>query len=170
MKRLTTFALFTLLAACKSAPVADPQQFMALGIKESYAPMQRVYCSGQPTPEQFGKLRGIGITRVVSLRAPTEDGTGWEEAQARELGHEFVRIPVVGEAGLSVDNAKLLARELREAAGPVLVTCNSSNRVGALFALKAHFLDGKSASEAIAEGKACGLSKAEPAVAKMVSE
>jgi protein tyrosine phosphatase (PTP) superfamily phosphohydrolase (DUF442 family) len=70
---------------------------------------------------------------------------------------------------LTVDNAALMAKQLAGAPGPVLVMCNSSNRVGALFALKARFLDGKTAEAAILVGKACGLAKAEAAVTKMVA-
>jgi len=168
---LIVCSLLGLVAACKDAAARpDPQHFLGLGIQNSFAPMDGVYCSGQPNQEQFAKLKNAGVVRVVSLRLPTEKETGWEEAKAKELGLEFVRIPVDGEAGLTVDNATLMAKQLAGASGPVLVMCNTSNRVGALFALKARFLDGKTAEEAIAVGKSCGLAKAEPAVTKMVSK
>ena len=48
--------------------------------------------------------------------------------------------------------------------GAVLFSCGSSNRVGALFALKARLLDGKSPDEAIAIGEACGMTRLEPVV------
>ena len=168
---LIVFSLWGLVAACQdTAPPSDPQTFLGLGIQNSYAPMAGVYCSGQPNQEQFAKLQSAGVARVVSLRLPTEKETGWEEAKAKELGLEFVRIPVDGEAGLTVDNATLMTKQLAGASGPVLVMCNSSNRCGALFALKARFLDGKTAEEAIAIGKACGLAKAEAAVTKLVTK
>lgn len=169
-KLLTTCLLFVLLPACESAAGPATQPFLGLGIRDSFAPMDGIYCSGQPTPAQFARLKDAGIVRVVSLRVATEKETGWEEAKARELGLEFVRIPVDGEAGVTVDNAKAMAQQLSGVPGPVLVTCNSSNRVGALFALKARFLDGKPAAEAIAIGKACGMRKAEPLVVRLVAE
>ncbi len=160
--------LLVLFAACESAAEPAPQQFLSLGIANSFAPGNGVFCSGQPTEEQFAKLADAGIVRVISLRAAEEKGSGWEEAKARELGIGFVRIPVAGEAGITVDNAQALARQLAAAPGPVLVSCASSNRVGALFALKAHYVDGKPADEALAFGRSCGLVKAEPTVAKIL--
>ena len=53
---------------------------------------------------------------------------------------------------------------MQGAAGATLVCCGSSNRVGALLALRAHFVEGRSAAESLAFGKACGLSKLEPRV------
>jgi protein tyrosine phosphatase (PTP) superfamily phosphohydrolase (DUF442 family) len=172
MKRfLIACAASVLVAACQNpAPRPDPQTFLGLGIQNSYAPMDGVYCSGQPNEEQFAKLKDAGVARVVSLRLPNEKGTGWEEAKAKELGLEFVRVPVDGEAGVTVENATAMAKQLAGATGPVLVMCNTANRVGALFALKARFLDGKTPEEAIAVGKSCGLAKAEAAVTKMVQK
>lgn len=160
----------SLLGACRdSALLPDPQQFLDLGIRDSSAPMAGIYCSGQPSAEQFAQLASAGVTRVVSLRLASEPGTGWEEAKAQELGLEFVRIPVEGEKGLTVDNAAAMARQLTGARGAVLVSCGSANRVGALFALKARLLDGKTAEEAIAIGRSCGMTTAETAVARIVS-
>jgi uncharacterized protein (TIGR01244 family) len=162
--------LFALLSACQSAPPADPQRFHALGIVYSFTPTPDVFCSGQPTPDQFAQLQAVGVQRVVCLRSAQEDGSGWEEAKAAELGLEFVRVPVEGATGLTVDNAAAMARHLDGAAGAVLVTCGTSNRVGALFALKARFLDDQSPEEALAIGRSCGLSKAEPLIARMVRQ
>lgn len=170
-RSLVAIPLLLLAGACQSAPPKpDPQQFLALGIQNARAPMDGIYCSGQPSADQFAQLKGAGVTRVVSLRSPTEPDTGWEEAKAKELGLEFVRVPVEGERGISVDNATAMAKHLDGASGAVLVMCGTANRVGALFALKARFLDGKTPEESIAVGKACGLSKAEPAVTKLVAQ
>ena len=47
---------------------------------------------------------------------------------------------------------------------PVIIHCASGNRVGALLALRANLIQGKSASEALAFGKAAGLTTLEDAV------
>src|SRR5690606_21142938 len=59
MSRLASFPfLFLTLTACaiesRSEP-ADRDAFLALGIRGAAAPMDDVYCSGQPTEEQFAK-------------------------------------------------------------------------------------------------------------------
>ena len=42
--------------------------------------------------------------------------------------------------------------------------CKSGNRAGALFALKAYYVDDKSAQKALAIGKSAGVTKMEPAL------
>lgn len=159
---------FVLAAACGSAPEARPADrdaFLALGIAHAAAaPMPDLFCSGQMTQEQFARLPGVGIRRVVSLRQPSEDGTGWEEAKAKELGLEFVRIEIAGPDDLTPANAERLSKALTPLQ-PTLVACGSSNRVGALMAIKA-LQDGSSPEQALELGKKCGLTKLEPAVRK----
>jgi len=52
---------------------------------------------------------------------------------------------------------------------PVLVHCMSGNRVGALFALRAFWLQGMSAVEALAVGRRYGLTKLEPLVVQILA-
>lgn len=159
--------LALLVTACGSAPNSGSDTFMALGIKNSFAPpLAGTFCSGQMTPEQFDRLPAAGIKRVVSLRKANEEGTGWEEARAKELGLEFARLEIGG--------AEDLTKEIVERFGallapqqPTLVACASSNRVGALFALKT-FHDGAPADKALLLGKQCGLTRLEPAVRKQL--
>lgn len=172
MRTLTiALAALSLLTACGSAPApaAPADQFLALGIANAaVAPMPQVFCSGQATAEQFAKLPGVGITRVVSLRPASEPGTGWEEAKAKELGIEFVRLPITGADDLTDANVDALSRALA-AQGPTLVACGSSNRVGALLALKAR-RDGSTPEQALQIGKQCGLNKLEPVVKQKLGQ
>lgn len=160
-------------AACVASPDAengpadgDPSTaaaFTALGIPDSFTPpIPDTVCSGQMSEEQFERLQAAGIQRVVSLRRPEERGTGWEEARARALGLEFVRIPIGGPEDLTRENAERLGAALAPQK-PTLVACGSSNRVGALLALKA-FYDGAPAEQALRLGKQSGLTRLEPAV------
>ena len=155
------------LAACATEPAtrpADPGEFLALGIRGASAPLDGVYCSGQPSEEQFEQLAEAGVEKVISLRAPTEDGTGWEEATARRIGLDFVRIPVEGADGIDVENARRLAAEMESSGRPILVACGSSNRAGALLAMKAYHVDGKSAEDAMRIGADCGMKSLAPDV------
>ena len=155
------------LAACNTPPTKDasasPDAFLALSIASAtVAPLSDTYCSGQPTPEQFAQLPRAGIRRVISLRPATEAGTGWEEAKAEELGLEFVRIAITGADDLTPENLARLS-QARSPHAPTLITCASSNRVGAMLALEAQ-RDGTAPAQALALGKQCGLAKLEPAV------
>jgi len=105
---------------------------------------------------------------VIQLRVATEEGAGWEEAQAEALGIEFLRIPVEGAAGLSEANARKLDEALQHRNGGTLVACGSGNRVGGLFALRAHFCGGMPAEAALELGRKAGLGKAEPDVRQVL--
>jgi uncharacterized protein (TIGR01244 family) len=122
-----------------------------------------VLVGGQPTPEQLETLRGLGYTTLVNLRMPQESGTT-DPSLVQTLGMEYVSIPIGDAEAVNEANARRLAEVLETAKGPVVVHCASGNRVGALFALKAFYVDGKSPDEALAAGKAAGMTRLEPVV------
>ncbi|MCB9880115.1 MAG: serine/threonine protein phosphatase, partial [Planctomycetes bacterium] len=100
-----------------------------------------------------------------------ESGTGWEEQHAAAAGVDFVRLPIAGADGLNRDNVDAFAKALDATGGePTLVSCGSSNRVGALFALKAYWRDGKSKEEAMAIGKAAGMTKLGAKVEELLAQ
>jgi protein tyrosine phosphatase (PTP) superfamily phosphohydrolase (DUF442 family) len=173
-----TQALFAVmscwLAACSAQPAStSPKltELKALEVKNLAMPMPNLVTSGQPTEAQFALLAKAGVQRVIQLRVVNEPGTGWEEAKAKELGVEFVRLPMAGAEGLTIENAQRLAAELKTSGDKTtLVCCGSSNRVGALLAMKAFFVDNKSAEEALAFGKSAGLKALEPAVAEKLKK
>ncbi len=150
--------------------------FRAVGVRNTFTPggegmpdMSGVYCSGQPTPDQFRALAESGVRRVISLRKASENGAGFEEDLATSAGIEFVRMPIDGKTDITVDNAKQLAELVADGSKPVVVACGSSNRVGALFALKAHFVDGLPADKAMQFGRDCGMTRLEPVVQQLLS-
>lgn len=167
-------ALSLLLSAACTEPAPAPTQPPApatprapkLGLLNEGAPMAGLVTSGQPTEAQFDALPAAGITTVIHLRPATENGTGWEETKAQALGLQFVRLPIAGADDVTAANAEKLAAALAAAKGPVLLSCASSNRCGALLALKAYFVDGKPKDEALALGRAGGLKALEPTVAE----
>jgi protein tyrosine phosphatase (PTP) superfamily phosphohydrolase (DUF442 family) len=169
-RALAPTALLALLGACASAPPASLASLQSLHVANaSDAEGPDLYCSGQPTPEQFAKLKQHGIDRVVCLRAKTESGTGWEEGLAPHSGLEFLRLVIEGPADLTAAKAREFAAAIG-GGSTTLVACGSSNRVGAMMALKAKFVDGKTKEEALAIGKACGLAKLEDAVTEALAK
>jgi uncharacterized protein (TIGR01244 family) len=155
-----------------AAPTASGPTLAALQetqVKNLALPQPGLVTAGQPTEAQFEQLAKLGVKRVIQLRVANEPGSGWEEAKAKALGVEFVRLPIAGAEGITVDNAKKLDAVLKAGGDqPTLLCCASSNRVGALLALKAFHVDGKTADEALAFGRAGGMKAAEPAVAKLL--
>ncbi len=168
--RRSLFAALALLAACASSTPVETDKLAALKVANlSKGPEASLACSGQPTPEQFQKLKQNGVQRVVCLRAKTESGTGWEEDLAPHSGIEFVRFVIEGPKDITEAKAREFAALVGDGEA-TLVACGSSNRVGAMMALKAKFVDGKSNEEALAIGKACGLKALEPAVKEALAK
>ncbi len=127
-----------------------------------------IITSAQPTPAQFSKLADAGVHTVINLRAPGEKGEWDEAAKAKEMGLNYVNIPVSGAKDLTRQKVELFNDVLRKEQFPFLVHCSSSNRVGAMMALRAYWFQGKSAEQALAIGKKAGLTHLEDAVrAKM---
>ena len=174
--RIALPALITLLlaAACSAPetptlgtkpPLVLTPDLENTQVKNLAMPRPGLLTAGQPTEAQFEQLGKLGVKRVICLRPATENGTGWEEEKAKALGITFVRLPIAGADGLTQDNARRLGVELAAAGeATTMVCCGSSNRVGALLALHAFFVEQKSAADALAFGKAAGLKALEPQV------
>jgi uncharacterized protein (TIGR01244 family) len=164
------FAMALAVAACSAPKPVGPTlaQLQAMQLPNAALPAPNLITGGQPTAAQLAQLVQLGVRRVICLRSATEQGTGWEEEQAKALGIEFVRVPVAGAADVTIANAKRLAAALGGGDVPTFVCCANSNRVGALLALKAFHVDGKSADEALALGKAAGLAKLESKVVEQL--
>ena len=126
---------------------------------------EEILVGGQPTEEQIRELAALGYRTIVSTRTEGERGS-WDEASlAGELGLRFVLIPMAGADGLTEENALRLAEVLEgEDAYPMMVHCGSGNRVGALFALKAFYVDGVELEAAMEIGDEAGMTRLEPAV------
>lgn len=156
--------------ATAQAPAIGSLFAPALGLLNEARPEPGLITSGQPTEAQFAALPAAGVTTVIHLRPTTEKGTGWEEAKARDLGLAFVRLPIDGAKDVTEANARKLADLLAGAKGPVLLSCGSSNRCGALLALKAFHVDGLGKDEALACGRRGGLKALEPTVAALLAK
>lgn len=131
-------------------------------------PFANVATSGRPSPDDFVLAKQRGVTRIINL-CPHSEPCAYDEPELmRELSLDYINIPIAGAADLSEDNARKLAIALEDIDGSALVHCASSNRVGALFAVKAARLDGKSVDEAIAIGRSAGLRAMEPAVRQLL--
>jgi uncharacterized protein (TIGR01244 family) len=148
----TIIASLSLLAVASVAQAAEPYM--------SGTPLSpTVLVAGQPSLQELQAAQKAGVKLVINLRPPSEpSGLGDEAAVVQKLGMTYVNIPVAGPAGITLENAKKLRAALAGAKDQqVLLHCASGNRVGALLALEAFFLDGKTVEEAMATGKAARL-------------
>jgi len=113
-------------------------------------------CAGQPSPEGLKRLGELGFHTVINLRTEGEPGTAGEAEAVEALGLRYVSVPVRAESFSSAD-VDAVAAVLDDAeAGPVLLHCGSSNRVGAVIAVLA-WRESRDVEQALAEGRASGL-------------
>lgn len=116
---------------------------------------QGLAAGGTLSPEALRELKAMGFKTIVDLRTEDE-GTAQERAAVEQLGLRYVSVPVTP-ATLSLEDVKLVARVLGDAAAaPVLLHCASSNRVGGVYGV-VQVLDGKSLPEAEAAAREAGL-------------
>jgi uncharacterized protein (TIGR01244 family) len=114
--------------------------------------------------ELFAALSADGFRVYVDLRTE-EEGLDAARAAAAAAGLAYVSIPVGDEADLDLAAVRSLDAVLDDPArGPVVVACASGNRSGALLALRAFWLEGRPAEEALELGKRAGLTRFEPQV------
>ncbi len=126
-----------------------------------------VWTSGQPDTQQLRAARDAGLRTVISLCPAGE--CGWDEkATAESLGLHYESLPVGAACDVSQEASRRLHQLMETCDKPVLVHCGSGNRVGALFALEAFYIHGQGVEDALAHGRAAGLSGLEPTVRSML--
>ena len=139
------------------------------GLPNLMNPATGYVSGGQPDPTQLEAAAGAGVRRVINLRPPSEDAGYDEPAKAAALGLDYEVLAIAGAQDLSRANAERLDA-LLSAGGekPTLIHCASGNRVGALMALRAAWLQGKSTEESLEIGRRWGLTKMEGAVRQIL--
>jgi uncharacterized protein (TIGR01244 family) len=125
--------------------------------------------AGQPSAEALSAAAKAGYKTVIDLRPESEDHGFDEKKTVQTLGMSYVNLPVAGAGGVTYANASTLDKLLRDVPKPVLVHCASSNRVGALLALRAK-LGGADDKTALDVGVSSGLTGLKPAVEKKLAD
>jgi uncharacterized protein (TIGR01244 family) len=129
----------------------------------------RYVSMGQPDTAILEAARDAGYVAVVDLRTAGEDRGFDEPAAVEALGMTYHSLEIAGAKGVTFDNARALDDILAGIEGPVLLHCQSGNRVGALTALRAS-MQGATDEEALAIGRKAGMTRLEPAVEARLAE
>jgi uncharacterized protein (TIGR01244 family) len=126
-------------------------------------PSDGFVASGQPSEAVLKTFADAGYGTIIDLRMPDEDRGMDEKAVIEGLGMTYVTLPIGSADDLSFENAARLDKIMSGLDQPALLHCGSGNRVGALIALRAK-ANGASDEDALAAGKAAGLTRLEPVV------
>lgn len=119
------------------------------------------YFSGQPDESSFRQLvEKEGIKTIISLRRPSEmTDLGFDQQVLLEgLGVNYINLPF-DTGTYSTINVDQFADVLASSEGSLLVHCGSSNRVGVLWASYLLRYRGFEFDEAVARGKAAGMTR-----------
>lgn len=163
MNKPIVVTVLLILGWAHAAGAADSP--IALALPNMREPQPHRIVSGAISAADLGRLRAAGVKHLIDLRS-AEEIQGFDEgAIAAGLGLDYHSIPIKAAQSLTRENVARLDELLKKAGDePTLVHCGSGNRVGALIALRAAWMNGRSTEVAIAEGKTWGLTSLEPAV------
>lgn len=164
--------IFCAMLVCSSAWAAEPIQRDALeSLPNASFHSPNWVASGRLNADDIAVLKKAGIRHVIDLSDDAETPDFDEAAAVKTMGMAYDNLPIHGADGLSMDNVRKFDALMAAVDGqPTLVHCASSNRVGALIALRAGFLQGATAAEAMEIGKAWGLKSLEPAVRERLAK
>lgn len=154
------------MAALADELKVDLQAVVASG---DVHPVDGISAAGQPDADAFKVFADRGYAAVIDLRAEHEPRGLDEQAVVEGLGMDYVLMPIVDAAAINFDNARRLDELLKQYDGPVLIHCGSSNRVGALLALR-ESLNGADDASALQAGRDGGLTGLEGRVVEVLAE
>lgn len=158
MQRIARPVLLVLLALACAAPLpaAVPESVEASRIPNYRRVRADLATAGQPSREALAQLGSLGFRTVVNLRMEGEDGPADERAVVAAQGLRYVNVPLTPQTFSAQDVAAVETVLADASAGPVLLHCHSSNRVGGVWAA-VQARQGRSFEEALAAGREAGL-------------
>tara|TARA_B100000700_G_scaffold174052_1_gene192286 strand:- start:559 stop:1047 length:489 start_codon:yes stop_codon:yes gene_type:complete len=151
--------------------ISIPLFTVAKGIDTAKQVEQNLWVMGMPQQADIKSFAEQGGDIVISLLSVSEQSQTAETAWVTEQGMAFYHVAIAGSEGLTLAKVRLLDKVLLEHRNKrVLVHCASGNRVGALFALRAAWLDGKDKDTALEIGRERGLTSLEQTVSEMITQ
>lgn len=163
---LALAALFVSVACAAESPKVLKADLDVVVSSGDVKPVDGITAAGQPDEAALKVFADHGYTTVIDLRTAGEDRGIDEPAVIEALGMDYVSLPI-GRDAITFESARTLDQLINAAGGPVLVHCGSSNRVGALLALRKS-LHGADDAAALAFGKDGGLASLEAVVRKVL--
>lgn len=165
----TLICLLLISVAAPGAMAADradtPPQAVLAHLPHVSFPAPHRIASGALQASDIPALHQAGVREVINLSAASET-PGFDESTAvRSAGIVYRHLPIRSANDLTRDNVLRFDQLLTGAGDRLTLThCASSNRVGAMIALRAAVVGGQSTDAALAEGRRWGLKSLEPAV------
>jgi tyrosine-protein phosphatase SIW14 len=140
------------------------------GVENFYKVNDQVYRGAQPSAAGFASLAKLGVKTIIDLREIGEHSQTGEEGMVKELGMQYVSIPVKRMA--TPDNgvvSHILGLLNDSTSGPVFVHCKrGADRTGAIIACYRISHDFWEPKRALSEARNDGMSFFQHAMQKYV--
>lgn len=156
---MVRLALLSLLLFAAPARSSDAPEAKALAVLPNFAVQTHTLStSGKLQAGDVAVVAEAGIRHVINLRPDSETPEFNDVAAVRDAGLQYHSLPIRGAQDLTVENVARFDRLITEVGEQAtLIHCSSSNRVGAMQALRAAWIQGRSTDIALAEGRRWGL-------------
>jgi tyrosine-protein phosphatase SIW14 len=150
-RALQGISVLVLALAATSAP-AHHSNYPGVTIDNFGKITENYYRGSQPSQEEFAQLKRLGIKTVIDLR---EDYKKDEESWVRDLGMNYVRIPLRTRVAATDEQAKYFLSLVNDSTKtPVYVHCKGGrHRTGAMTAIYRITHDSWTADQAYKEMK-----------------
>lgn len=133
-----------------------PEPVASTQVAGGYFKVGDFYLAGQPTAEGFREAKQKGVRTVINLRIPAENPGFDEPALMKELGLEYIAIPLTPQT-IEASQADEFLAALGAAPKPVLIHCATGNRVSGLWAIHLAVNHGLPVEEALEAAGKSGL-------------
>jgi protein tyrosine phosphatase (PTP) superfamily phosphohydrolase (DUF442 family) len=140
------------------------------GIRNFLRINDQICTGGQPTAEEFERLKADGVRAILNLRRPAEKETplasgeripydaAAEAAEAQRLGLRYFNIPVDRDAPRDEQVEAFLKVVADPENRPLFIHCSTANRVGGFWMIRRVLVDGWTVEAAEEEARRIGLS------------
>lgn len=127
---------------------------------------------GTPSPNEYRLASSHNFKTVINLRGENEMDLTEHRRLAQSAGLTYVHFPVDSNEAYSKQNIEAFAKTIDEAQkrGPVILHCGSGNRVGAMLALRGHWLQNLSAADALQLGKDAGMTSLAGKISELLQQ
>lgn len=120
---------------------------------------QKFSIGSQPSEHELGQLAGQGFKSIINLRVPNEDSEQLppeeEGSQARELGMEYLHIPIAGQQ-IRPEQADMFRTAAASLPGPMFVHCAAGKRAMGFVMIDKALREGWNSQQAIDQAKELG--------------
>jgi tyrosine-protein phosphatase SIW14 len=161
LSRVSLFPLSVLSAVPADSSEAVAQKISIPGVPNAGKVTDHLYRGAQPSLNDLGELKKLGVTVIIDLRAESSHTAEEEQSRAESLGIRFFRIPIGGFSNPTNSALLQFFQILRDSpAQTIFVHCEfGKDRTGVMIAAYRIAFQKWSSDHALAEMNSFGFNR-----------